>query len=72
MKTRKTQSRRSLKRLVRRALPDAYCVRLNDGSGYLVWPGKIQPRGFEQPACGYGKTARQAWASVQLEAPNSD
>lgn len=52
---------------VLRIMPDAYCVRLDDKSGYIVWPGKIQPRGYEQPACGYGKTAREAWASVQLK-----
>jgi len=56
--------------MVRRVLPQAFCVRLNDGSGYIVWPCKIQPRGYEPTACGYGKTARQAWASVQLKAPN--
>lgn len=55
------------KRLVRRKLPDAFCVRLNDGSGFIVWPGRVQPRGFERPAVGYGKTARKAWASVQLQ-----
>jgi len=53
-----------VKKRVLRMLPQAFCVRLDDGSGYIVWPGKVQPRGFEQPACGYGKTARQAWASV--------
>lgn len=54
--------------VIRRSLPDAYCVRLNDGSGYIVWPGKCKPRGFERPAIGFGKTAREAWESVNLEA----
>lgn len=57
-------NRRKLK--VIRSFPDAYCVRMNDGSGYIVWPGKVQPRGFERCAIGFGKTARDAWASVQL------
>jgi uncharacterized protein YbdZ (MbtH family) len=55
------------KRSVKRIAKDAFCVRLNDRSGYVVWPGKIQPRGFERSAIGYGKTARQAWASVEVE-----
>lgn len=51
---------------VLRVLPDAFCVRLNDRSGYIVWPGKIQTRGFERAAIGLGKTARLAWKSVQF------
>lgn len=51
---------------VRLTFPNAYCVRLNNSSGYIVWPDKIQPRGYERPAIGFGKTARMAWASVQL------
>lgn len=48
--------------------PDAYCVKLIDGSGYLVWPSKtIGQRGFERPAIGFGKSAKQAWASVKLD-----
>ena len=44
--------------------PDAYCVRLISGTGYIVWPMKIQPRGFERPAIGLGKTASLAWANA--------
>jgi hypothetical protein len=51
---------------VKRQIPDAFCVKLNDGTGYIVWPGRCAPRGFEQPAVGLGKTARAAWASVTI------
>ena len=54
------------KRKVKRRIPDAYCVRLHDKTGYIVWPGKTQSRGFELPAIGLGKTARAAWASVRI------
>ena len=43
---------------------DAYCVRLRDKTGYIVWPGKIQGRGFERPAIGLGATAALAWKSA--------
>lgn len=62
--------RRSHKARVLRKLPDAHCVRLNskiDGKGFIVWPGKIQPRGLEQPAIGLGRTASEAWKSVKFE-----
>ena len=61
--THKTAKRgsRCLQRLVRRIYRDAYCCRLNDGSGYLVWPGKCQPRGSEKSAIGFGTTAQLAW-----------
>lgn len=49
---------------VKKKLPDSYCVRLNDRTGYIVWPGKIQGRGFEQPAIGLSTTARGAWESA--------
>jgi hypothetical protein len=55
------------KKSVLRKIKGAHCVRLNDGTGYVVWAGKIQPRGFEQPAIGFGLTARQAWASVEFQ-----
>lgn len=71
-KERKPKSIYSAKLVIRRSLPDAYCVRLMDNTGYIVWPGKIQPRGFERPACGYGKTARQAWESVKLGTTNNE
>lgn len=54
------------KKDVIRAMPNAYCVRLYNKTAYVVWECKTKPRGFEAPACGYGKTAAQAWASVQL------
>lgn len=42
--------------------PQAFCVKSNDGSGYIVWPAyKTQPRGFEQAAIGVGSTAHNAW-----------
>lgn len=59
---------RSARRRVLRAIPEAFCVRLNDGTGYIIWPGKVQDRGFERPAIGYGVTARAAWASVEINA----
>ena len=55
------------KRRVQRHFPNAYCVRLSPDSslrGYIVWPGSVQPRGFERPAIGFGATARQAWKNV--------
>lgn len=59
------------KQKVQRWLPDAYCVRLLDkslialGHRFIVWPGPIHGRGCERPACGIGRTAREAWASVK-------
>ncbi len=52
---------------VKKLVPDAFCVRLDDKSGYIVWPGKIQPRGFERGAIGFGRTAAEAWDSVRFE-----
>lgn len=54
----------SHKKRVQRALPDAFCCRCTNPVGFIVWPGKVQPRGFERPAIGFGKTAREAWESV--------
>lgn len=54
----------SYKTKIRKKFPDAYCVKLNDGSGYIVWPGKVQPRGLELPAIGTGTTPRQAWVNA--------
>lgn len=62
------------KQKVLRRCPDAYCRRLDlgnkslirSGYRYIVWPGKVQPCGFEQAACGLGATAQKAWASVQF------
>ena len=51
---------------VLRKLPNSFCVKLDDGTGYIVWPGPIQPRGFEQGAIGLGKNAHQAWDSVKF------
>lgn len=54
--------------------PTAYCRRLDpasksliaSGHRFIVWPAKVQSRGFEQAACGLGATAAKAWASVQF------
>jgi hypothetical protein len=45
--------------------------RCRDQSGYVVWPGRCQPRGFEQSSIGFGRTARQAWQSVTLKTPGA-
>jgi hypothetical protein len=58
---------KSAKTRVLKHLKDAFCVRLDNGSGYIVWPGKTQPRGCEQPAIGLGKSAQKAWKSVKLK-----
>lgn len=60
---------KTAKHRVQEKLPDAYCVKLNtpvNGLKWIVWPGKIQPRGLEQPAIGLGTSPRAAWASVKL------
>ena len=56
----------SFKKKVLKRFPDAFCVRLDNRTGYIVWPGKMQARGCEQAAIGLGKNARLAWASVIL------
>ena len=61
---RSTKSK-SAKEKVLKKFHQAYCVKLADGTGYIVWPGKIQPRGFERPAIGLGRTARAAWQCAQ-------
>lgn len=61
------KNKKSVKSSVRKVLPESFCVRLSDGSGYIVWPTKIRPRGSEPVACGFGRTARQAWESVQFD-----
>ena len=57
---------RSHKKRVLKKIPDAFCVKMSLTKGYVVWPGKQQPRGLERPAIGLGLTARQAWGSVEL------
>ena len=53
------------KKRTQRQLRCAFCVRLSDGSGYIVWPRKeVGPRGGEMAAIGFGKTAAQAWKSA--------
>lgn len=48
-----------------RKLKTAYCCKLNDGTGYIVWPERgCRPRGFELSAIGLGKTAPLAWQSA--------
>jgi hypothetical protein len=46
---------------VRAKLPRAYCRKLGDGTGYIVWPDTVQPRGFEQAALAVAGTANKAW-----------
>ncbi len=53
-----------MKRMVLKLIPNAYCVKLRTGEGFLVWPGKVQPRGFEQPAIGFALSASGAWADA--------
>jgi hypothetical protein len=56
------------KKRVKRKLPDAYCVRLLepiDGKKFIVWPGKVQPRGFERGAIGLGRTSAEAWIEAK-------
>jgi len=58
--------RRSLRRLVQRGrYRDAYCVKLNDGTGYIVWPQhRVPPRGQVMCAIGLGNSAQLAWKSA--------
>lgn len=56
----------SAKERIKRKLPSAHCVKLRDGSGYMVWPSKGPgARGTLFCAIGFGTTARAAWASVK-------
>lgn len=50
---------------VRIVLPESYCRRLTDGSGYIVWPRGVQPRGCEECAIGFGVTANKAWSDAE-------
>jgi hypothetical protein len=44
---------------------NAYCVKLLDGSGWLVWPERgCRPRGHELCAIGFGKTPALAWRNA--------
>jgi hypothetical protein len=48
-------------------IPKAFCVKLDNGTGYVVWNGEgCDPRGSMNPAIGLGKTARAAWGSVTM------
>ncbi len=57
-----------LKAAARAILPDAYCVKSKDPylKGFIVWPGRCQPRGFERAAIGFGTTAAKAWAEALI------
>jgi len=58
------------KKSVKKKLPESYCVKMEVKIGemkYIVWAGKIRPRGFEMGAIGLGKTAAKAWGSVVFE-----
>jgi hypothetical protein len=50
---------------VRSFLRLSFCRRLEDGTGFVVWPGPIQSIGFEKAAIGFGKTANKAWMDAE-------
>lgn len=48
-----------------RQVREAFCVKLSDGSGFIVWPRReVGPRGAEMFAIGFGTTAALAWKSA--------
>ena len=50
---------------VKKRLPHSFCVRLDGGTGFIVWPRReVGSRGGEMAVIGFGKTASQAWQSV--------
>jgi hypothetical protein len=55
----------SAKKSVLKTLKNAFCVKMEGDRGYIVWPGKMQPRGFEQPAIGVGGSAAMAWRDAR-------
>jgi hypothetical protein len=63
----------TFRRLVLRAFPQAYCRRLNDRTGYIVWPSPVGPRGTVTAAIGIGRSAVTAWRNAsqneKVEAP---
>lgn len=62
MKRRKSVS---VKRLALSMCKTAYCRKLKDGTGFIVWPGRMPgPRGEEKTAIGLGETPQQAWMSA--------
>ncbi len=54
----------TVKAAVKQIEPDAYCVRLNDGTGYIVWPTRYKPRW--RSAIGLGPTVTKAWAEALI------
>lgn len=53
------------KATVLKKYPNSYCIRLSDGTGYIVWPQRrCPPLGQETVGIGFGKTARNAWKSA--------
>lgn len=63
-KSNKRRDIKSHKKNVKRVFPLAFCKRLSDCSGYIIWEGKIKPRGFETPALGIGKNSVEAWKNA--------
>jgi hypothetical protein len=58
---------KATKKRVLKLLSTAHCVRLDNRTGYLVWPARgPSPRGTMRCAIGFGTTARTAW-KVALE-----
>lgn len=52
---------------VKKILPDSFCVRLTEPINhmrFLVWPGRVGPRGTLHTALGYGRTATEAWRNA--------
>ena len=65
-------ARESAKNKVIQLSPQAYCVKLADKSGYIVWPGPVGPRGFVTSPIGLGKTPSKAWKQSLLAITHSD
>ena len=49
------------KAMVLKIHPEAFCVRLDNKTSYIVWPRKTQSRGILSPAIGLGASANCAW-----------
>ena len=43
----------------------AYCCQCYSPIGFVVWPGKVNPRGSERAAIGFGSTASLAWKNAE-------
>lgn len=61
-KQKKRGKRTNYKLCTLKEFPEAYCVRLADGSGYIVWPREnVGDRCAEMCAIGVGRNADKAW-----------